>query len=93
MSFGFAFSLPAYSNPIGNGGGILAGASLVLDFTAMDTSYTTGPTLDVSLRSQQYQQWQRPTGAQGAYLIWEGFAPWEPGLDLDFIRQYYQQQI
>lgn len=91
MSFGFAFSFPAYSKYGGNGGEFV-GASLVLDFAYMENKYTIGATLDVNLLQEQYAVWQAPTGVQGRYFIWEGYAPWEPSLNLDFISQYYQQQ-
>lgn len=92
MSFSFGFALPAL---VQYGGGISnpLGFSLDLWFANMDQSYTTGPTLDLNFTTQTYQQWALPAVIQGTYIIYEGIAPWEPNLNLDFINQAYQQAV
>lgn len=67
--------------------------SLVLDFVSMDTTYSTGFTLNLDFVNSTYQSWTIPTNPQGAYYKWIGDAPWEPSLNLDFVNQIYQKEI
>lgn len=64
--------------------------SLVLDFVSMDTSYSTGATLNLDFVNFTYESWQLPT-SQGAYYQWIGDAPWEPTLNLNFVNNIYQE--
>lgn len=88
MSFSFGFALPAYRQPLDGSSDIL-GPSLDLWFADMDTSYATGDTLDLTFTDQTYEEWAPPAEPQGSYRVWEGYAPWEPYLDLDFVAQRY----
>jgi hypothetical protein len=88
MSLGFGFSLPALRQ-VAAGASNPLGATLDLWFADMDTSYATGSTLDLNLEGQTYQEWALPAEPQGSYYVWEGYAPWEPYLDLNFVTQYY----
>jgi len=65
--------------------------TLDLWFSDMDTSYTAGDTVDLNFISQTYESWQLPSEPQGSYRIWVGDPAWEPGLNLDFVNQIYQQ--
>jgi hypothetical protein len=85
-----AGSGPSISTP-STGGFNPLGATLDLQFIAMDTSYETGPTLDLIPTTDRYFEWAMPAEPQGAYFIWVGYAPWEPSLNLDFVNQYYQE--
>ena len=67
------------------------GPTLDLWFADMDTSYETGPTLDLVPTSDRYFEWTFPAEPQGSYRIWVGYAPWEPSLNLDFVAQIYQE--
>jgi hypothetical protein len=91
MSLNFGFSLPAFVQPKAGSSNLL-GPSLDLQFIAMDTSYATGETLDLSFTDQQYEEWALPAEPQGLYFVWDGYAPWEPYLDLDFIAQRYLEE-
>jgi hypothetical protein len=82
---------PTISSPAGGGLNPL-GATLDLWFADIDESYATGATLDLRLDSDRYYEWALPA-AQGSYQVWVGYAPWEPSLDLDFVRQIYQEAI
>jgi hypothetical protein len=50
--------------------------SLVLDFVSMDTSYSTGATLNLDFINSTYQSWSLPNEPQGAYLRWIGTPTW-----------------
>lgn len=89
MSFGYGFSLPALRQAAAGSSNLL-GPTLDLIFVDMDTSYTTGNALDLDFTSPSYQVWQAPTNPQGTYYVWEGYAPWDPYLNLDFVNQLYQ---
>ena len=89
MSFNFGFSFPAFVQPKAGSSDPL-GPSLDLWFADMDTSYSTGDTLDLTFTAQQYDQWELPAEPQGSYRVWDGYAPWEPYLDLNFIARSYQ---
>lgn len=67
------------------------GFSLDLWFADMDQSYTTGASLDLGFDNQVYQEFALPPTIQGSYLVFEGVAPWEPSLNLDFVNQIYQE--
>lgn len=45
--------------------------SLILDFSDMDTSYTTDKTLDLIFTTESYQVWQLPAEPQGSYSVWQ----------------------
>lgn len=50
--------------------------SLVLDFVSMDTSYSTGATLNLDFINSTYQSWSIPNEPQGSYLRWIGTPTW-----------------
>lgn len=50
--------------------------SLVLDFSSMDTSYSTGETLNLDFINSTYQSWALPNEPQGVYLRWIGNPTW-----------------
>lgn len=74
-----------------NADGGSASWTLLLDFTYMDTSYKTVPSLKLDFVADSYVWWEAPT-QQGEYEIWSGFAPWEPSLSLNFTSNFYQVQ-
>lgn len=102
IAYATAFGLPASTaaaalnnfllNPTQINDGTTTGPSLDLNFVAMDTSYTTGASLNLVLTSSgqgTYQWWEQPT-SQGTYQVWTGYDQWEPSINLDFISQRYQ---
>lgn len=78
-------------NTLDGGGTYALGKSLDLWFADMDVSYATGATLDLRFDANLYYEWTPPVNPQGSYLIWEGYAPWEPTLNLDFVNTLYQE--
>lgn len=74
---------PSVTSPSGEGFNAL-GATLDLIFVDMDTSYSTGSSLDLRFDGQNFYEWEEPAEPQGTYYVWSGFVPWEPSLDLYF---------